>query len=69
MRLQLSYYDRPPVQRNATGSPALVIVPTKTSHHQRPVVPVVPKRLFGGYLSLLVPLPQLIYLLLDRPSR
>jgi len=52
MRLQLSYYDCPPVQRNATGSPASVIVPTKTSHHQRPVVP---KGLFGGYLSLLVP--------------
>jgi len=36
MGLQVGYYDHPPVQRNATGSPASVIVPTQTSHHRRP---------------------------------
>jgi len=34
--------------------------------HQRPLFP---KRLFGAYLSRLVPIPHLIYMPLDRLSR
>ena len=64
MGSQSSYYGDSTVQRNATGSPAMVTA--QPSNRRRPVFP---KRLFGAHLSRLVSIPHLIYVPLDRPSR
>jgi len=63
MRSQSSYHGYSHVQRNGTGSPAMVTVTAQPSHYQRTVFP---KWLFGAHLSRLVPIPHLIYVLLDR---
>jgi len=62
MRSQSSYYGDSPVQRNATGSRATVTVTAQPSPHQQ-----FPKRLFGAYLSRLVPIRHRIYVPV-RPS-
>ena len=64
MRLHSSYCGYSPVQKKVTSSPPSFIVTAQTSHHQRPVVP---KRLFGAYLSQSLILSATVHLADTQP--